>query len=123
MTPIPTKIAHFFTAYPLRTFDARQLLVRPEEPLPGVFYIVEGRVSEYDVTPSGNEVVVNGARTFHAGFFAGYVIGALIVALLGNLIFSGGNSPEYLWWTSSFAGLATGIGLYFWDLRQAKRKY
>jgi CRP-like cAMP-binding protein len=53
------KIADFFAAYPVRTFDKRQLMVRAEEALPGVFYITEGRVSQYDITPSGNEVVVN----------------------------------------------------------------
>jgi len=59
MSEIPQKIADFFTAYPLRTFDKRHILARAEEDLPGVFYIVEGRVSQYDITPSGNEVVVN----------------------------------------------------------------
>ncbi|HSW98255.1 MAG TPA: Crp/Fnr family transcriptional regulator [Candidatus Saccharimonadales bacterium] len=56
---IPQKIADFFAAYPLREFDKRQLLLRPDEALPGVFYLVDGRVSQYDVTPAGNEVVVN----------------------------------------------------------------
>jgi CRP/FNR family cyclic AMP-dependent transcriptional regulator len=56
---VSNQVAHFFTTYPLRTFDKRQQLIRPEESLPGVFYIVEGRVRQYDVTPSGNEVVVN----------------------------------------------------------------
>jgi CRP-like cAMP-binding protein len=53
------KIKDFFIAYPLRTFDKRQIIVRAEDMLPGVFYITEGRVSQYDITPSGNEVVVN----------------------------------------------------------------
>lgn len=53
------KIAAFFAAYPLRTFDKRQLMVRAEDTLPGVFYIVKGRVSQYDIASSGNEVVVN----------------------------------------------------------------
>jgi CRP-like cAMP-binding protein len=59
MTDVSQKITEFFKSYPLRTFEKRQLLVRAEESLPGVFYIVEGRVSQYDITPSGNEVVVN----------------------------------------------------------------
>jgi CRP/FNR family cyclic AMP-dependent transcriptional regulator len=53
------KTVAFFTQFPLRVFNKRQLLIRPDEPLPGVFYLLEGRASEYDVTPSGNEVVVN----------------------------------------------------------------
>lgn len=56
---IRTKVAAFFMQYPLRTFDKREIIVRSEAELPGVFYIVEGRVSQYDITPSGNEVVVN----------------------------------------------------------------
>lgn len=56
---ISDKVPHFFTAFPLREFHKRELLIRPGEPLPGVFYLVEGRVSEYDVTPTGSEVVVN----------------------------------------------------------------
>jgi len=59
MNPTSQKVADFFQKYPLRTFDKRHLLARAEEPLPGVFYVVEGRVSQYDITPSGNEVVVN----------------------------------------------------------------
>lgn len=60
-TPVSVqqKVSNFFTTYPLRAFDKRQIIVRAEEPLPGVFYLVEGRVSQYDITPSGNEVVVN----------------------------------------------------------------
>ncbi len=59
MPDISKKVANFFSNYPLRTFDKRQIMIRAEETLPGVFYIVEGRVSQYDITPSGNEVVVN----------------------------------------------------------------
>jgi len=54
-----SKIAAFFAAFPLRQFDRQQLLIRPEQPLPGVFYLIEGIVDQYDVTPTGNEVVVN----------------------------------------------------------------
>ncbi len=56
---IPQKIESFFTAYPLRTFAKREIMLRPDEPLPGIFYITEGRVSQYDITSTGNEVVVN----------------------------------------------------------------
>lgn len=52
-------VADFFVVFPLRTFDRQQLLIRPEQPLPGVFYLLEGLVDQYDVTPAGNEVVVN----------------------------------------------------------------
>lgn len=56
---INAKIIRFFTQYPRRTFDKRETIVRAEAELPGVFFLTEGRVSQYDITPSGNEVVVN----------------------------------------------------------------
>lgn len=59
MTNISDTITNFFTAYPLRTFSKRQIMVHAGEPLLNVFYVAEGRVSEYDITTAGNEVVVN----------------------------------------------------------------
>ena len=59
MTSITQRTINFFTQYPLRTFDKRQLLIRAESEIDHVFLIVEGRVSQYDITPSGNEVAVN----------------------------------------------------------------
>lgn len=56
---IKTKTATFFAQYPVRAFGKREIIIRAETELPGVFYLIEGRVSQYDITPSGNEVVVN----------------------------------------------------------------
>lgn len=56
---IQQKVAAFFEQYPKRSFDKRQLLIQAEEPIEVVFYILSGRVSQYDVAPNGNEVVVN----------------------------------------------------------------
>src|SRR5262249_29702000 len=56
---VTQKVVTFFAAYPERHFATRELIAQPGEDLPGVMYIVEGRVSQYDVTDSGNEVVVN----------------------------------------------------------------
>src|SRR5687767_2658077 len=56
---VKAKVVRFFTQYPLRTFDKREIIVRAETELPGLFYLTEGRVSQYDITSSGNEVVVN----------------------------------------------------------------
>jgi len=56
---IPQRIAQFFTKYPLRTFDKRQIMVHANDELTSIFYLVEGRVSQYDITASGNEIVVN----------------------------------------------------------------
>ena len=33
--------------------------MKPDDSLPGIFYIIEGRVSQYDITSGGTEVVVN----------------------------------------------------------------
>jgi CRP-like cAMP-binding protein len=59
MTNIAQRTSDFFTQFPLRTFNKRQLLIRAESTVDHVFFIVEGRVSQYDITPSGNEVTVN----------------------------------------------------------------
>lgn len=56
---IKQKIENFFIRYPVHTFEKRQILMSPGDPLPGIFYIIEGRVSQYDITPKGTEVVVN----------------------------------------------------------------
>jgi len=58
MTP-SEKIDSFFGHYPQRTYTKRQLLLHAEEPINSVFYIITGRVSQYDIAPNGNEVVVN----------------------------------------------------------------
>jgi CRP/FNR family cyclic AMP-dependent transcriptional regulator len=54
-----SKITDFFAHYPLRTFDKRQLIIRAEGTVSSVFYVVEGRVGQYDVARSGNEIFVN----------------------------------------------------------------
>ena len=59
MIDITQRTTDFFTQYPIRTFDKRQLLIQAESEIEHVFYMVEGRVSQYDITPSGNEVAVN----------------------------------------------------------------
>ena len=56
---VAQKVAAFFARYPTRTYDKRELLARAEEQPDGVMYIQDGRVSQYDITPSGGEVVVN----------------------------------------------------------------
>jgi len=53
------KIREFFEQYPLKPFAKRELLLRAEEPIGQIFYLVQGRVSQYDIATNGNEVVVN----------------------------------------------------------------
>lgn len=59
MHDITQKITDFFTKYPLRQFDTRSIVIRADDRVGQVFYIVKGQVSQYDITTSGNEVVVN----------------------------------------------------------------
>lgn len=53
------KIAAFFQQFPRREFEKGKILIHPEEEISDVYYIVEGQVVQYDISPSGNEVVVN----------------------------------------------------------------
>ncbi len=59
MQDVSQKVTAFFSTYPQRTFTKRQLLIRAGEEVSHIFYITQGRVSQYDITGAGNEVVVN----------------------------------------------------------------
>jgi len=52
-------IQDFYDTFPLKRFEKGEVLIRPDETLKNVFYIVEGTVTQYDISPVGNEVVVN----------------------------------------------------------------
>ncbi|HEX7964022.1 MAG TPA: Crp/Fnr family transcriptional regulator [Candidatus Saccharimonadales bacterium] len=56
---VKDKVATFFERYPLQTYNKHELLLHAEEPIQSVFYIHEGRVSQSDIAPNGNEIVVN----------------------------------------------------------------
>lgn len=56
---VSQKIKHFFSAYPVRSFAKGEIIVHAEEEPRGVLYLLEGRVNQYDIAPSGTEVVVN----------------------------------------------------------------
>jgi CRP/FNR family cyclic AMP-dependent transcriptional regulator len=56
---VPHTVKDFFEDYPLRRFDKGDIIVRPEEPVEMVFYLIGGSVVQYDISPAGNEVVVN----------------------------------------------------------------
>jgi CRP-like cAMP-binding protein len=53
------KTEAFFTQFPQAVYKKGQLLIRAEEDPTCVFYMVEGLVAEYDISPAGNEIVVN----------------------------------------------------------------
>jgi len=56
---VAQKIDTFFKKFPLKTFSKGELLVQAGKNPPGIFYITEGRVSQYDITTSGTSIVVN----------------------------------------------------------------
>lgn len=53
------KVAAFFGQFPERALRKGQTIIRAEEPLTHVLYLVRGSVVEYDISPQGNEVIVN----------------------------------------------------------------
>jgi len=59
-------VKDFFEVYPLKRFDKGHVLVHPDKLLTSVYYLVEGTVAQYDISPSGNEVIIN---TFKPGAF------------------------------------------------------
>jgi CRP/FNR family transcriptional regulator len=63
--PIAEKIERFFSNYPAKSYRKGQILIyRGEEPA-GVFFIVSGRVKQYDVSDEGHSVVVNIYKPFN----------------------------------------------------------
>jgi len=59
MADTKQKITDFFTRYPTCTLEKGQIMLRPDQQLEKIFYLTEGRVSQYDITAGGMEVVVN----------------------------------------------------------------
>jgi len=59
MENVEHKVAGFFAKYPERQFARHQIMVHAGDDPPGVFYLTSGRVSQYDISNSGTEVVVN----------------------------------------------------------------
>lgn len=56
---VSDKVSQFFSKYPQRTYSKGQMLIFEGEEPKYVFYIVSGRVREYDVSYRGDEVIVN----------------------------------------------------------------
>lgn len=63
---IAQTVKDFFMKYPSRVFDKGEILVQAGEASAGIFYIVEGRVNQYDITPEGVMLELN---VFKAGAF------------------------------------------------------
>ncbi len=56
---ISQKVDNFFASYPARTFAKGEVVIQAGAEPSGVFYLVEGRANQYDISPTGNSVVVN----------------------------------------------------------------
>jgi CRP-like cAMP-binding protein len=53
------KIERFFSDYPLKQFGKNEILLRADNDPKYIFYLLEGNVREYDISPGGDEIVVN----------------------------------------------------------------
>lgn len=70
---------------------------------------------------SSNLLIHFGKRKFNLGFFALYLVASAILCLGTNFILDGGQVSSSRMWYVIFIGLAIGSGLYFWDLRKARK--
>ena len=53
------KIHDQFSSYPKRTYPKGQILMSADEDPEHIYYLVKGRVREYDISYRGDEVIVN----------------------------------------------------------------
>lgn len=58
-TEVARKIQDFFEKYPIRNFPKGQILIYAGDNPPGILYLVNGKVQQYDISYRGDEVVVN----------------------------------------------------------------
>jgi len=59
-------ITAFFENYPIVRLGKGQALLRPDDEVTKIHYLLEGRVVEYDISSTGNTVIIN---TFKPGAF------------------------------------------------------
>lgn len=53
------KVADFFQDYPSKQYKKDEVLFHAHEPIQKIVYLKEGRVRQYDISDSGDKVVVN----------------------------------------------------------------
>jgi CRP-like cAMP-binding protein len=56
---IHKKIDTFFKKYPKRTYPKGQIVIFGGESPENIFYIVSGKISQYDISYRGDEIVIN----------------------------------------------------------------
>ncbi len=64
---ITQKVELFFSAYRLKAYEKGQILIHNGEKSKDLFFIIKGKVKEYDVNSRGDEVIVNIFR--HPAYF------------------------------------------------------
>ena len=57
--PVVQTVEDFFTGYANRHFQAGQILIQAHENPECIYYLVEGKVKQYDISDRGDEVVLN----------------------------------------------------------------
>jgi CRP/FNR family transcriptional regulator, cyclic AMP receptor protein len=58
-TDITKKVAGFFDVYPARHYAKKHTLALADTEPDGVWYLESGEVRQYDITPSGDHIVLN----------------------------------------------------------------
>lgn len=56
---VASKVNQFFNAYRLKRYDKGQILILNGDRSGHIFYLVSGTVKVYDVTPNGDEIILN----------------------------------------------------------------
>lgn len=56
---VPQKIADHFSKFPKRAYPKGQILVFADESPEHVYYLIKGKVRQYDVSYRGDEIIVN----------------------------------------------------------------
>jgi CRP-like cAMP-binding protein len=59
MSDITDKIERYLNQYPRRTYASGETILFAHENPKDIFYLVSGKVNMFDVSPKGNEVVIN----------------------------------------------------------------
>jgi CRP/FNR family cyclic AMP-dependent transcriptional regulator len=56
---IAQDVAAFFKGYPQRVFKKGEIIIRAGETPPGILYIEQGKIAQYDIANDGRKIVVN----------------------------------------------------------------
>ena len=56
---ITEKVRSFFSKYPVTAYKREEIILRPDDPVPYVYYVVSGFVRMYCLLPDGKELTLN----------------------------------------------------------------